>query len=89
MLDTLKQRLAADGKVVVGVKVMPRAVRNEVVGVMGDGALKVNVAAVPERGKANEGLRGFLTQQFGVGKGLVAIIAGETSHRKILRLSRG
>lgn len=89
MLAALKERLAADGKLVLDVKVVPRAQRNEIIGLMDDGALKVRVATVPDQGNANDELRGFLARQFGVGKGLVTIIAGETSQRKILRISRG
>lgn len=88
MLDALKQRLAADGKLVVEVKVIPRASRTEIVGFMDDGALKVKLAAVPDQGKANQELRGFLAKQFAVGKGMVTIIAGETSQRKLLRINR-
>jgi uncharacterized protein (TIGR00251 family) len=86
MLDALKQRFAADGKVVVDIKVVPRATRTEIIGFMDDGALKIKVAAVPDQGKANEELRSFLAKKFGVGKGLVNIIAGETSQRKVIRI---
>ena len=86
MLEGLKQRLATEGKLVVDVKVVPRSARSEVTGFMEDGALKIKVAAVPDRGKANEELRSFLAKQFGVGKGMVKIIAGETSQRKVLRI---
>jgi uncharacterized protein (TIGR00251 family) len=87
MLEGLKQRLQTDGKLIIDVKVIPRATQTEIMGVMNNGALKVKVAAVPDQGKANVELREFLAQQFGVGKGMVTIIAGETSQRKIIRIS--
>ena len=36
------------------VKVVPRSKSSEVAGVMADGSLRVKVAAVPEKGRANE-----------------------------------
>ena len=47
---------------------MPRAARSEVVGMTTDGAMKVRVAAVPDKGKANEELRDTLADWFKVPK---------------------
>jgi uncharacterized protein (TIGR00251 family) len=51
---------------------------------MADGTLKVKVAAVPEDGKANEELCRILTSHYGVSD--VAVIAGKTSTRKMVRV---
>ncbi|WP_031498679.1 DUF167 domain-containing protein [Bryobacter aggregatus] len=72
---------------VLHVKVIPRAVRSEVIGTMADGALKVKVAAVPENGKANEELCKVLAAHFSVAKSSVEVIAGHTGTRKQVRLA--
>ncbi len=72
----------------IDVKVIPRASRSEVVGSMGDGALKVRVAAVPEKGKANEELRQLLARHFGIPVRDVEVVAGATSTRKRVRIGR-
>ena len=69
------------------VKVVPRASKSEVVGLMDDGALKVNVAAVPEKGRDNDELRETLARHFEVPVRNVEVIAGLTSTRKRVRIS--
>ena len=63
------------------VKVVPGASRNRVVGMLGD-ALKVQVAAAPEKGKANEAVRDVLAAFFGVKIGQIELISGQTQPRK-------
>lgn len=72
----------------IDVKVIPRASRSEVSGEMADGTLKVKVAAVPEKGKANDELRELLARHFGVALRDVEIVAGATSTRKRVRIGR-
>jgi hypothetical protein len=67
---------------------MPRAARSEVVGMTTDGALKVRVAAAPEKGKANEELRDLLAEWFDVPKNHVDLLHGEASQRKAWRVRR-
>ena len=66
------------------VKVIPRSAKTEIVGTMADGTLKIRIAALPEKGKANEELIRFLAAHYGV-KG-VEIISGHTAALKIVRL---
>lgn len=72
----------------IDVKVIPRASRSEVWGEMADGTLKVKVAAVPEKGKANDELRELLARHFGVPVREVEIVAGAASTRKRVRVGR-
>ena len=74
-----------EGGVVFAVRVVPRASRNEIVGVQGD-ALKVRVTAPPVEGRANDALIAFLAQRLGVRKRQVEIVAGTTSRRKMIRV---
>lgn len=68
------------------VKVVPKSSRNEIVGPMADGTLKVKIAAAPEKGKANAELCAFLAKHFGVPKSAVTIVTGETSTLKRVRV---
>jgi uncharacterized protein (TIGR00251 family) len=75
----------ADGGMVFAVRVVPRASRNDIVGIHGD-ALKVRLTALPVEGRANEALIAFLAQRLGVRKSQVEIVAGATSRRKMVRV---
>lgn len=68
------------------VKVVPGASKNRVVGMLGD-ALKVQVAAAPEKGKANEAVRAVLAEFFGVKMGQVELISGQSQPRKTFLLN--
>jgi uncharacterized protein (TIGR00251 family) len=76
----------AKGGVTFAVRVVPRASRNEIVGIHGD-ALKVRLTAPPVEGRANEALVAFLAQRLGVRKSQVEIVAGTTSRRKMIRVT--
>ena len=69
------------------IKVIPKSSRNEVAGYMADGTLKVKIAAVPEKGKANTALCRFLAEHFGVPARDVEILSGETSSHKRVRIA--
>lgn len=68
------------------IRVVPRASRSEIVG-MHDGALKVRLAAPPVDGAANAELVKVLAKAFGVAKGGVEIVSGETSKTKRVRIA--
>jgi hypothetical protein len=68
------------------VRVIPSATKNEVVGWMADGCLKIKIAAPPVDGKANQELLSFLAASLNVSKYEVEIVAGRTSKKKILRV---
>lgn len=70
----------------IWVKVVPRSAKSEVSGTMADGSLKVKVAAVPEKGKANAALCAVLARYFNVPVSQVAVLAGATSTRKRVRI---
>ncbi len=70
----------------VDVKVVPRASRSEVAGTMADGSLKVKVAAVPEKGKANQEFCAVLARHFDVPARSVEVISGAASTRKLVRI---
>ena len=69
------------------VKAQPGAPRTAVKGEH-DGALKIAVAAPPEKGKANEALVRFLAGALEVDRRAVEVISGETARVKAI-LVRG
>lgn len=69
------------------VKVIPKSSRNQIVGTMADGTLKVKIAAAPDKGKANAELCVFLAAHYGVPKSAVTILRGQTSTRKLVRIA--
>jgi len=71
----------------IKVKVVPASSRNAIAGEMADGTLKVNIAAPPEKGKANEELCSLLSVHYGVPRTAVSIVAGHGSPRKIVRIA--
>ena len=68
------------------VKVIPRSPRTEMAGEMADGTIKIHVAAPPDKGQANDELCAFLARHYGVPKGSVEILSGQTSTRKLVRV---
>ena len=74
-----------DGSLTFPVRVVPRAKKNEMVGVE-EGALKVRIAAPPAKGKANEALVEFLAQALEVRKRQVEIVRGQRARNKTIRV---
>lgn len=74
-----------DGSLAFPVRVVPKAKKNEIVGVEGE-VLKVRIAAPPVRGKANEALVKFLAQALGVRKRQVEIVRGQRARDKTIRV---
>jgi uncharacterized protein YggU (UPF0235/DUF167 family) len=72
----------------VRVKVIPRSSRTELAGELADGTLKIKLAAVPEKGKANEELCVFLAAHYRVKKTEVTVISGHTAALKLVRVGK-
>ncbi len=67
--------------VVLPVRAHAGARRNAILGER-EGALRVAVTAVPEKGKANRAMIDLLSKSLGVAKSSIELIAGETSPQK-------
>lgn len=70
------------------IRVQPNAPRSKVVGAHGD-AIKIALAAPPVDGKANAECVRFLAELFGVRRGNVTILTGETARTKVVRVAGG
>lgn len=67
------------------VKISPNAKQSEIVGWFGD-QLKIKIAAVPEKGKANAELIRFLSERLNLPKDFISVVQGHTSSSKLLEI---
>jgi uncharacterized protein (TIGR00251 family) len=67
----------------IPIKARPGGKRNGVDGVHA-GMLKVEVAAAPEKGKANEAICKLLAEELGLARSSVQVVRGETSSMKVV-----
>ena len=75
-----------EGCIVITVRVIPKASKTELVGVI-DGVLKVRIAAPPVDGAANDELVRYLAKLVGVGRSSVSIVSGQSSKTKRIELA--
>jgi hypothetical protein len=72
--------------IVLTLHVQPGAKHTEVAGLHG-AALKIRLAAPPVDGQANDELRRFLAEAFGVPLRSVTLLRGATSRAKVVRIA--
>ncbi|MCZ2075108.1 MAG: DUF167 domain-containing protein [Bryobacterales bacterium] len=70
----------------ITVKVHPRAKRTRLVGLVGD-MYKIEVAAPPIEGRANEACVKFLADVLGIPKSAIRVASGTTGRVKLLDIS--
>jgi uncharacterized protein (TIGR00251 family) len=87
MPPELPDRLRREGRIILTLKVIPKASKTEIVGWLDDGALKIKVSAAPEKGKANAAVCEFLATELRVPRRNVQILRGETSHTKQVEIT--
>ncbi len=68
----------------LAVRVTPRASRNQIVGLLKDGTIKVHLASDPADEESNVALVSFLAEVLGVPKSRVEIVAGQSSREKLI-----
>jgi uncharacterized protein (TIGR00251 family) len=76
----------AGGGVAFSVKVHPHARKNAITGEL-NGALKISLTAPPIDGKADEACIDFFAELLKVPHSSVTIACGQSSHRKVIRVS--
>ena len=69
----------------LAVRVQPRAKRDEVVGLRNEQVV-IRLSAPPVDGKANAALTAFIAKRVGVPKSSVAVVRGQTSRDKVVRV---
>lgn len=88
MIESLRLKLRDEGWVTFRVKVRPQAQTSRFRGPLGDDTFKLDIAAPPEDGKANEELIRFLADAFDTSKSLVEIVGGHTGRLKTIVVRR-
>ena len=75
-----------DGKkgAAIAVRLTTRASKNQIVGALSDGTVKIRVAAAPAEGQANDELIKFLSDVLGVAKSRIEIVAGQAGRDKLI-----
>lgn len=72
--------------VVIRVKAVPGASRDEIAGQLGD-RLKIRIAAAPEAGKANKAIIKLIAKKCAVKVNQITIESGHTSAEKNIRIA--
>lgn len=85
MSDAIRVSEDGSGGVLIAVKAVPGASRDQIAGALGD-RLKVRVAAPPEGGKANRAVCTLIADALGVPAGAVSVVAGTSSPEKQVRV---
>jgi uncharacterized protein (TIGR00251 family) len=70
----------------LAIRVTPRARRNEIVGILDDGTIKIRLTSPPVEGKANNALVEFLADVLDVPRSRIDIVAGETGRDKLVSI---
>lgn len=71
----------------ITVRVLPRSSKNEIIGELSDGTLKIKTTLPPVDGAANTAVVILLAKYFGVKKSAISIVHGHTSKTKIVEIS--
>jgi uncharacterized protein (TIGR00251 family) len=71
----------------LALRVTPRASKNESVGILSDGTVKVHLTAPPLEGKANRALLKFLAKILDIPVSNITIVAGESSRDKLISVT--
>jgi len=74
-------------RIILKVKVFPKAGRNQIVGVR-NGELVVRVQAPALKGEANKELVRYLAKVLSISKSEIEIVSGETSRHKVIHLPK-
>ena len=73
----------AEGGVLLSVRVVPRAKRDAVEGILGD-EIRIRLAAPPVEGRANAALLRFLGRKLGVSRSALELRTGSASRHKLV-----
>ncbi len=83
-LDLVKKKITEP--LHLRIKVLPRRPKTEYADTLEDGTIRIRLAAVPDRGRANEELIRYLAELFGCAESRVRIISGHIVAKKFVRI---
>jgi uncharacterized protein (TIGR00251 family) len=87
MINHYKRDIKENGYCVLQVKVKTKTPMSRITGRLDNGTLKIDIKAVPEKGKANEELLKILSSSFQVPRQNVTIIKGKNSRLKVIKIN--
>ncbi len=85
MVDAVQLEATSGGGVRMRIRVKPGGRRERLVGPHG-GALKIEVSAAPEKGRANAAVLALLAGICGVSSSEVRLVSGQTSRDKLVEI---
>lgn len=74
------------GEVLIPIKVVPGASRDQISGMLGE-RLKIRISAPAEGGKANAAVCRLIAQKLGIKNATVEVASGSTNPEKIIRIA--
>jgi len=86
MHSELRKKLINQGELYLRVKARPAASLTAIKEIREDGTVKIDIAAPPIRGRANQELIKFLAKIFNLDKENVIIISGAAERTKLIKL---
>ncbi len=84
----IKKTLYNKKEIVLKLKIKAGQEKNKIAGALSDGTLKLDIAAVPEKGKANQELIRFLAKEFDVARENVKIVSGASNKNKLIKITK-
>ena len=69
----------------VPIKAVPGASRDEIGGMLGD-RVKIRVSAAPENGQANDAIRALIARSLGIDAARVSVVRGRSGAHKTVRI---
>ncbi len=70
----------------IELKVITRAKKEEI-RKFSDGNYRIKLLVAPTKGKANKRIIQILSEEFGIKKGSIRIVSGQTTNRKIVEIN--
>ena len=86
MLKEFKQKLKESGEIYLRIKVQSGANKTQIKEIMDNETIKIDIVALPVKGKANLELVKFLAQEFDVSQNNVKIIKGFKEKIKLIKI---
>lgn len=86
MIEALRTKLKKHRILRLNIKISARSSQNAFAGKMDDGTIKIKIAAVADKEKANKELIKFLSESLDVPKKNISIISGQHSPKKIIEI---
>ncbi len=88
MIEEYKKELLEKGVITLKIKVHAGAHETRIKSLLSDGTIKIDIAKIPEEGKANEILIKLLSEEFDVPKLNIEIIMGKFSGDKVVKIKK-